>query len=443
MAHPDFDVLIIGAGAAGLSAAAELSAGGRHSVLVLEARDRVGGRIWTLREPGLATPIELGAEFIHGLPEVTFEALRAHGLTALDSPERHWMRRGAGLRRMDEALFREIRQALVRAGLARRKDIPFAEFLAGSKRHGLSAEGRRSAQMMVEGFDAADPQLVSARSIAEEWRSGGATDAPQFRPFGGYGALIGSMASKLEGKVRIQLRSVVREVRWERGRVEVSGMFLSEPFRVSASRAIVTLPLGVLRMPETEPGAVSFSPALGTKHAALRGLASGPVIKVALRFARAFWESQDDGRYAEAAFFHAAGASFPTFWTALPFHDPLLTAWAGGPRATALAGCTPDEVVGRARSSLQDLFGIRRARQRRGAAQLQETWYHDWQADPYARGAYSYVVAGGQGARSELAKPLDGTLFFAGEATDTEGESGTVAGALQSGQRAARQAAVR
>jgi monoamine oxidase len=70
---------------------------------------------------------------------------------------------------------------------------------------------------------------------------------------------------------------------------------------------------------------------------------------------------------------------------------------------------------------------------------LEGAWVHDWQSDPYARGAYSYVKVAGEKAREQLAAPLRDTLFFAGEATDTEGEAGTVAGALQSGERAARE----
>jgi monoamine oxidase len=72
-------------------------------------------------------------------------------------------------------------------------------------------------------------------------------------------------------------------------------------------------------------------------------------------------------------------------------------------------------------------------------AGLQAFWLHDWQRDPYARGAYSHALVGGSDARESLAAPLQGTLFFAGEATDVAGEHGTVAGALQSGMRAARE----
>lgn len=439
MTPVDYDVAILGAGAAGLAAAAELSAAGKHSVLVLEARDRIGGRMWTVREPGLPIPLELGAEFIHGRATATFDVLSAGGVSAIDATESHWMRSGNGLTRMNEALFKEIRQALVRSGVARRKDVPFAELLANAGRYGLSPKGKRFAQMMVEGFDAADPALVSARSIAEEWRSGGATDAPQFRPAGGYGAVVNALARRLGGNARLQLRSVVREIHWKPGHIEINGTFLDKPFRVTAARIIVTLPLGVLQATETTPGIVRFSPALQAKRSALEKLAAGPVIKACMRFASAFWETLDDERYAEASFFHAAGAKFPTFWTALPWRVPMLVAWAGGPRAAHLSNRSPEEVIDEAVASLDTVFGLKRSRRGGSKAQLQDTWHHDWQADPYARGAYSYVVAGGESARAQLAKPIDGTLFFAGEATDTKGEAGTVAGALQSGKRAARE----
>jgi monoamine oxidase len=91
--------------------------------------------------------------------------------------------------------------------------------------------------------------------------------------------------------------------------------------------------------------------------------------------------------------------------------------------------------VQRAVKSLDAVFGGRA----RAESQLVTAWLHDWQQDPFARGAYSYVAVGGHGARKALAAPLRGTLYFAGEAADFEGEHGTVAGALSSGARAARQ----
>jgi monoamine oxidase len=154
-----------------------------------------------------------------------------------------------------------------------------------------------------------------------------------------------------------------------------------------------------------------------------------------LRFRKPFWEELDDGRYADAAFFHAPKASFPTFWTMLPVRAPLLTAWSAGPAAAQMAGMSEENVVRTALRCLETLF----SKDKRCVADFQNAYVHDWQADAYACGAYSYVVAGGGNARDLLARPLDRTLFFAGEAADTGGESGTVAGALGSAKRAVEQ----
>jgi monoamine oxidase len=153
-------------------------------------------------------------------------------------------------------------------------------------------------------------------------------------------------------------------------------------------------------------------------------------VKLALRFDSAFWEA----RYPGVGFFHSPGAAFPTFWTQLPLRAPFLVGWAGGPKADALSGRPPGKIVREALAGLEGLFG----RGARVASRLQNAHVQDWRADPFARGAYSYVRVGGEGAREALAAPEGGRLYFAGEATDP-GQAGTVAGALQSGQRAARE----
>jgi monoamine oxidase len=145
-----------------------------------------------------------------------------------------------------------------------------------------------------------------------------------------------------------------------------------------------------------------------------------------MAFREAFWEKQHPG----VAFFHSPDAPFPTFWTPLPMHAPLLTAWAGGPKAERLTGSSEEELLKKALASVRSVL--------KSDEEPQAFLVHDWQADPYARGGYSYVKVGGSGAREELAEPLEDTLFFAGEATDTE-QSGTVGGALASGIRAARE----
>ena len=434
MASESYDVLVIGAGAAGLAAAAELSAA-RRSVLVLEARDRIGGRIWTHHEPGLPVPVELGAEFIHGEPRSTLELMRRFGVAAVDSDGPHWtLQRGRLRLRADE--FRQVHAAL-RKGRPRlrARDLTFAEFLARIAPARLTRAARGLALALVEGFDAADPALVSARSIVEEWVEGDALDAPQSRPLGGYGALLAPLARSLERpNVRLQLNAAVRSLQWRKGAAVAEGVQLGEAFRVEARAVIATLPLGVLKLPPGAPGAVRFDPPLPDKEAALRQLASGPVLKAVLRFREPFWESANGGACRDAAFFHAPEAPFPTFWTALPVRVPLLVAWSGGPRAARLAGGGRDAAVKAALASVRAVFGARLA----GGAALESAALHDWQRDPYARGAYGYVLANGGGARRALARPIEGTLFFAGEAADVEGEGGTVAGALNSGSAVAR-----
>jgi monoamine oxidase len=431
----DVDTLIIGAGAAGLAAAAELARAGR-SALVLEARGRIGGRVWTLKEPGLTVPVELGAEFIHGRPAATFTLLKRAGIAAIPRAGSGWYVERGRLQHTGE-IFAEIRAAL-RATGAPKPDVSFETFLNRELRH-LSERARTFARMRVQGYDAADPARASARMIVEEWTGEDeATTTTNSRPRGGYGALLSWLAGSLEGStVRIQLQTVVRSVKWQRGTVEVEGDFRGRPFQASAARAIVTLPLGVLQHVSSAPGAVRFSPVLDQKRQALQGLAPSPVLKVALRFRDAFWEQAGRGRYRDAVFFRSPGAAIPSFWTARPTRAPLLIAWAGGPKAMRLTGTGAPHIIRQAVTSLKSVFGA-------GAGKgLAAAWVHDWQEDPYARGAYSYVTVGGAGARKALAAPLRGTLFFAGEAADFEGEHGTVAGALQSGRRAAALIAAR
>jgi monoamine oxidase len=426
------DIIIIGAGAAGLAAAVALGRAG-HSVLLLDARDRVGGRIWTRLEPALAAPVELGAEFIHGDSPETTELLRRAGAAAIDTAGEYWSFIDGRLQRRTESLVGKVRAAIEAADVLSRPDMSLEDFLASEQGRVLPEDARAMARAFVSGFDAADPQLVSLHSVAEEWRSGGMLDSSQSRPLGGYRAALQALCAALAGsRVRLQLQTVVTAVRWSEHSVEVAGLRLGQPFHASARKAIITVPLGVLKAPADAPGAIAFTPRLEAKQAALAKLLSGPVLKVVLHFSRPFWEVQDGGRYADASFFHAPGKVFPTFWTTVPVRAPLLNAWVGGPSAARLCDLTDEKIVAQAMDCVTTVFGGGR-----GAAELQAAHVHNWARDPYARGAYSYVAAGGGDARNMLATPLSGTLFFAGEATDTTGEATTVTGALRSGTRAA------
>jgi monoamine oxidase len=433
MADKVWDVAVIGAGAAGLAAAVRLIEAGR-SVLVLEARNRVGGRIWTRSEPDVSLPIELGAEFIHGLAPKTLDLVRAAGMAAIAVSGPHWTVRDGSLKQDTDDLFEQIQKAFDASGILEGPDESFEHFLTRAHDFGMSAAARALARAFVEGFDAANPALVSAQSVAEEWRSGGMVDAPQFRPGNGYGSILTPLVTALDRtRAHIQLHSVVGSVRWSRHCVEIEGLFLDQPFRVKARQAVVTAPLGVLQLAPERPGSIRFSPALASKREALDQLATGPVLKVVLRLRNAFWESIDGGRYRDASFFHAPGTLFPTFWTAVPVRAPVLNAWIGGPGAGRLSAGSEAEIVQQALTSLQTVFSGHLTQE----PELEGAFVHNWQRDPFALGAYSYVKVGGGKSRQALAAPLQDTLFFAGEATDTEDEPATVTGALQSGYRAA------
>jgi monoamine oxidase len=126
---------------------------------------------------------------------------------------------------------------------------------------------------------------------------------------------------------------------------------------------------------------------------------------------------------------------FPVWWSAYPVRVPLAVAWSGGPAAAALADLTPEAILEMALSNLAR--GLRTTAKRL-RSRVRGFFTHDWQHDPYARGAYSYCLVRGSSAARALARPVEQTLFFAGEATDSE-RSGTVEGAIASGLRAARQ----
>lgn len=425
------DVIVIGAGAAGLAAAQVLSEGG-CSVVIVEARDRIGGRIHTLRDVKLKMPIELGAEFVHGRPEITWKMIEKAGLVALDLPfehKRYERRRLVDLSDVNAEL-NSVMSGLAHLGS---RDKSFAQYLRDQRGGGAKAEARRFAIHFIQGFDAADPERISVQSLAEEHQGiGDIEDETQYRLLDGYGSLIDLLRRSLNhDRVKIRLCCRISEIHWQKSKVDL----LSDHFQaLRASRALITLPLGVMQLPPERPGAIRFSPEISKWRSDAQGLAFGSVVKAVLHFRTAFWEEKKELR--NAAFLHHPAAAFPTWWTMRPLHVPVLTAWAGGPKAVALAGLSKRALI---KAAVQSLSPMVKISARRLTEMIEQFYFYDWGSDPLARGAYSYVAVGGMSARAKLAQPIDGTLFFAGEALDTSGQASTVAGALVSGQRAARQ----
>ncbi len=416
------DVIVLGAGIAGLAAAERLASAGR-SVILLEARDRLGGRIHTLHPSDFPYPIELGAEFIHGESPELWDVIRRAGLAFDEVPQRQ-ARRHQGIPSpvppmealVDELLGPDPQQA---------PDRPFSELLQDRLDAGLSQVEAEMVLHFVEGFHAADPKKLGTRALAD---GGSAGRGKQFRLRDGYGALVAWLARQLESRsVDLRLEAIASRLRWQPGNVRLTlHSPRGEPYEIQAPRAIVTLPLAILKGDAglaVEPRPPGWTEGFGRLH-------MGNVRRVVLRFDRRWWDS---GPTAEN-FVHRAGEPFPVWWTAAPVEAEMITGWVGGPSSEVFLDQPEDRVVETALLSLASVFGAGVDQLRRW---LKEAFTHDWGADPFTAGAYCYGGVGALEAQRALREPVADTLFLAGEALADQGGIGTVHGALASGRRAA------
>jgi monoamine oxidase len=421
------DTVVVGAGMAGLAAARRLCAAGLR-VSLLEARDRIGGRVHTLREPGWPVPVEAGAEFIHGESPAVWDPLSAAGLTTVEVEDRHWHAPNGRPEPLDfDAAWAPIAVQLEDLS----GDPPFAEFLR-ERCPELPDADRALALAYAEGFNAADARRLSTRWLKESDAAVGQGGGPPWRIHDGYDRLAQWMCDQLDPRlVELRLSTAVTAIRWKAGHVEVECLAPAGPITLRAAAAVVTLPAGVLRARPGTRGAVRFIPDLPEKRAAWDALPMGSVVKVALRFREPFWFDAEP----ELTFLHTPAGPFQIWWTTRPVESGVLTGWAGGPPAEWLTGLDRGAVLELALAELSRCFPIAHER----VGELLEDWrVSGWQTDPLTRGAYIYVPAGGEDLVLRIAEPVAGTLFFAGEATELR-LTGTVAGAIASGTRAAEE----
>lgn len=416
------DVLIIGGGVAGLAAAAELHEAGLR-VRILEARDRLGGRAWSIYADGVQQAIELGAEFIHGKPPEIFSIAKQAKLDPVELGGNNFVSDGLRIRPLD--FFSRSERVLDEMD-DRGPDRSFMEFVREKIGEG-EPDNLQWAIRYVRGFHAADPGRISVHAMVREAKAEEKIEGHRgFRPENGYEALIRWYEQRLAGAA-VELDTVVQRIRWSGEHVEVIAR--EKVFR--ARKAVITLPLALLQQE-----AVEFEPALPQKKEAADRLAMGKVLRVTLEFRERFWAKKKEGLpdLSKMHFLMADDAYFPTWWTMHPVEVPLIVGWAPDICADILHGKSHEEIVEKARESLEHALPHYTNEIRAG---LVAGFTHDWQADPFSRGAYSYVKVGGEGAQQELAIPVGNTLFFAGEATEWNGHHATVHGAIATGLRAA------
>ena len=428
------DVAVIGAGAAGVAAARDLHESGLDVVL-LEARERIGGRVWTHRDSRTPVPIELGAEFIHGSAEELQRILTEARLPAADIDGQRFLVSGRQWRRLDdfwEQLYRVMR--LMPDGANRARDSSFQDFLDSRPGGKRLARERKLAAQFVEGFHAADLPLISAKALAESGTPG--EDEQETRlahVVDGYDRVIDWLAAPVANRIRFG--SAVSRIKWSGRGVEIHTRHSDgdERFAVEARAAVVTVPLGVLQARGQDVGSITFEPDLGrAKREALGCLMSGSVVRVVVHLREAIWAEE----HPALTFLHSNDEDFQVWWTAYPVKAPIIVGWRGGPGARRLSQLSHDELEARVVRSLARHL---HTSPKRLTGLVEGIFSHDWEHDPFARGAYSYQRVGGQDATETLARPLSGTLFFAGEATGEGGSTGTVDGAIGTGRRAAKQ----
>ena len=410
-------ILVIGAGMAG-AAAARASADAGQDVIVLEARDRVGGRVHTRRDIVNGVPVELGAEYLHGEKVPTWALVNELGLATL-----HWNKQDDSLVRLESGERLTMRQARAQHpdfDLTRSWDLPEVEPHPADEDlyHYLSRLGFTAEQLQYTRRSYANAMGESIHSISTHEAYSGWHDetagTQDWRVMAGYDTLVKHL---LDG-IDVRLNTVVRHVDWEGDSVRVE----TDGDSFQAERVIITLPTGVLLE------SVSFSPPLpDEKRAAINDLRMGPGYKIVYVFDEpilpegitALYSRHNPPMWWSPTFGHADAPQF------------AITAFATGDWAREL------EKLGETGIQQQGLQTLR--------AELDNvpdpTAVHivDWTADPFAGGVYSVASPGAASRRSVLGEPLAGKLYWAGEATAKSTWSATVHGAYATGQRAAAQ----
>ncbi len=430
------DVVIIGAGIAGLACAQRLQQAGTDFI-VLEAADRIGGRIWTDRTIGGTRPFEIGALMIHGKRVMTHEWLREFGLHARPLPTtrraRFWrdgraerlplgtniFHRTIGLRAFYQGAFTLPKRMIEYDG----PDLSLAEWLA---RQDALPGARMLVDLLYAHASATDPDAVGVKGPAEE-----ATLAEEefgytnFQLVEGYDTLLERRSAALRDRIRLGTRVTAIRSSSAGVRLETQGP-TGEEDEVRAKRAVVTLPLGVLKS-----DAVTFDPPLpDRKRAAIRAIAYGDAMIILVRFR--------GGNLVERL------GDFGLLWGegATSFHRPyvatrdppnVLDGFLTGREALRRASLSDREVLD---LTLEELRAIIPPSAHLGDVDAFRC--SRWPVDPFVRGGYSFLPPGGTVQhRRDLAEPVGGVLFFAGEATHSLGEPATVHGAIETGYRAA------
>lgn len=415
-------VIVVGAGIAGLAAAIDLKAVG-FTVIVLEGRDRAGGRIFTSSALG-GMPLDMGATWIHGIRRnPIFELCARYRLKVVETNYDAIVRYGsdgallhAAREARREYDFAQLRSAISKAQHAKAADRSLGNFIADYARaQQLTAERlkdlRYSVTTEIEHEYAADAAQLSLAQFDQGDQFGG----PDVLFPDGYSQLI----ERLRVGLDIRTDHVVRRIAWDAGGVRIATNNGTFP----ADYVVVTLPLGVLKH-----GDVVFIPDLpAIKRAAIARLGMGVLNKCYLRFPRVFWDAEAD----LIGYVNTAPGRWCEWCNIYRYtREPVLLGFNAGVFGEQLEAFADEAIIASAMAVLRTLYGA-------AIPDPTGALISRWRRDAFARGAYSYLPPGASGDDYDaLAASVAGRLFFAGEATSRQ-YPGTVHGAWLSGRKAA------
>jgi monoamine oxidase len=405
-------IIIAGGGVAGLFAARELSKY-KYDVTLLEATDRLGGRIHTIRNSLFTQPVEKGVEFVHGNLPLTIQLLKEAGIE-------YNVVRGNMVRVVNgdwetQADFAVGWDEVMRKMNSVRKDMTMDEFLKENFSDEKYNDLRTSVLRFANGFDLADTSRASVLALREEWMG---EEDEQHRLPGGFDQLVHFFEKEcLRSGVAIYNSSPVTEINWQKNSVKV---ITANKMTYDASTVIVTTSLGQLQSERS----IIFHPGIDNYFQAAKNIGFGTVVKVMLEFKEPFWEKKKKG-----IGFLLTNEIIPTWWTQSPSPYPLLTGWAGGPQAWTLESKDDQTILDLALRSLANIFQkpVEELKQLLTASAVV-----NWKSDPYSKGAYSYDTVGSIQAKKLFNTPIEETIYFAGEAFYEGPSFGTVEAALVS-----------
>lgn len=425
------DILVVGAGAAGLRAAYELSKAGKK-VLVLEARTLAGGRIHTITGFAGDTYAELGAEFVHGKLPHTLDLLKEAGITYHKTGGEMWQAENGKLTREDQ--FIEHWDTLMQKLNELEQDMSIGDFLDANFNGPQYNTMRESVIAFAEGFDTADISRASAFALRDEWQE--EDFEAQYRIDKGYSALTDYLAAQIEQHGGTILTSTpVISIEWHTGQVTATA---ATGKRYTAAKVIIAVPVPILQLDSSHPNFISFSPEIIEQRAAMQKLGMGAVLKILLAFSEPIWRSEQveqlAGRSLENASFFFSREAIPTWWTQHPVENGLLTGWLGGPKAAAMKDKTDEEILHIAIAALANIFQLAPSYIQK---RLVASHIANWTAQPYILGSYGYDTVDSKQARELLSSPVCDTIYFAGESFHI-GDMGLVEAALASGKEVAQ-----